>query len=300
MIQQIAGHTMGTPGMSVPDALHLFKDAGLDAAEIVWQDGYQSGLPEEDGQRTLQLVEVASRELGIGVCALTPYMTAINSLDEAERQRDLGRYRKCIADAARLGARRIRVYAGSFLEGEEGLREPKWSLLIASLRELGPEAARQGIILVVENHFNTMTMSAAEAAQLMRDLDGVLGVGILYDQANLTFTHQERYPEAIEIQAPWIRHVHVKDLVFTDPGAPFHASAVNRVGAGERSVRSRVLGEGVLDWVGILAALRAAGYDETLTLEYEYRWHPQDLPEPREGFRRSAEHLRRLLQMVAA
>lgn len=300
MIQPIAGHTMGTPGMSVPDALRLFKDVGLDAAEIVWQDGYQSGLPEEDGQRTLRLVDEASRALGISVCALTPYMTAINSLDEAERQRDLVRYRKCIADAARLRAGRIRVYAGSFLEGEDELRERKWSLLVASLRELGPEAAQHGVILVVENHFNTMTMSAAESAQLMRALDGVAGVGILYDQANLTFTHQERYPEAIELQAPWIRHVHVKDLVFTDPDAPFRASVVNRVGAAERNVRSRMLGEGVMDWVGILAALRLIGYDGTLTLEYEYRWHPQDLAEPREGFRRSAEHLRRLLEAVAA
>lgn len=299
-MQPIAGHTMGTPGMSVPDALRLFKEAGLDAAEIVWQDGYECGLPEGDGQRTLSAVEQASRHLGIEVCALTPYMTAINSLDEGERQRDLARFRTCIADAARLGAGRIRVYAGSFLEGEDELRARKWSLLIASLRELAPEAARRGVILVVENHFNTMTMSAADTAKLMRELGDLPGVGILYDQANLTFTHCEPHPEAIALQAPWIRHVHVKDLVFTDPGAPFRASAVNRVDAGERTVRSRVLGEGVLDWAGILAALRSAGYAGTLSLEYEYRWHPQDLPDPREGFRRSAERLRRLLHEMSA
>jgi hypothetical protein len=32
-----------------------------------------------------------------------------------------------------------------------------------------------------------------------------------------------------------------------------------------------------------------------LTLEYEYRWHPQDLPEPSVGFARGAEALRALL-----
>lgn len=286
--------------MSVLEALRLFKDAGLDAAEIVWQDGYRCGLPENDGQRTLTIVDENRRALGIAVCGLTPYMTGINSLDEDARQRDLARFRRCIADAARLEAGRIRVYAGSFLEGEEELWARKWSLLMASLRELAPEAARQEVVLVVENHFNTMTVSAAQTAQLMRDLGDLPGVGILYDQANLTFTHQEPYPEAVALQAPWIRHVHVKDLVFTDPDAPFRAGAVARVGAGERNVRSRVLGEGILDWAGILGALRSAGYRGALSLEYEYRWHPQDLPEPREGFRRSAEHLRRLLDRVAA
>lgn len=296
----IAGHTMGTPGMSVPEALRLFKDVGLDAAEIVWQDGYDCGIPEDDGGRTLATVDRARRELGLAVCALTPYMNALNSTDEVARQRDLARFRACIADAARLEAGRIRVYAGSFRDGEDDPDGQKWSLLLASLREIGAEAARQGVILVVEDHFNTMAASAARAARLMSDLAGAPGVGILYDQANLTFTHQETYTEAIALQARWIRHVHVKDLVFVDPNAPFRASAVERVGAGERNVRSRVVGEGVLDWMGILRALDAAGYDGALSLEYEYRWHPQDLPEPREGFRRSAEHIRRLLREAAA
>jgi sugar phosphate isomerase/epimerase len=47
--------------------------------------------------------------------------------------------------------------------------------------------------------------------------------------ANLTFTHCEDFGEAIRLQAPWIRHVHVKDLVFTDPSRPGSAAAVATV-----------------------------------------------------------------------
>jgi sugar phosphate isomerase/epimerase len=289
---------MGTPGMTVPDALRLFKDAGLDAAEIVWQDGYECGLPENDGQRTLAEVESASRALGVQVCALTPYMTAINSPDDRERGHDLARFRRCLRDASRLGANMVRVYAGSLTDPEDDRRAEKWARLVESLRELGPEAQSFGVTLVIENHFNTMTVSASETAGLMQEVAAVGGIGILYDQANLAFTHCEDYSEAIPLQAQWIRHVHVKDLVFTDPNAEFKAFAVNRVGEGERTVRSRVVGEGILDWPDILSSLDAVGYQGVLSLEYEYRWHPQDLPSPAEGFARSALALRRMLEAV--
>jgi sugar phosphate isomerase/epimerase len=295
----IAGHTMGTPGMTVPDALRLFRDARLDAAEVVWQDAYECGIPENDGHRTLAAVETASRNFGVPVCALTPYMTGINSLDDRERERDLDRFRRCLHDASRLGASTIRVYAGSLTNPDDDRRDQKRSRLVESLRVLGPEAKSLGVTLAVENHFNTMTVSARETAGLMRDVEDVGGVGILYDQANLAFTHCEDYPEAISIQDRWIRHVHVKDLIFTDPKAAFKASAVNQVDQDERAVRSRVVGEGILNWPAILLALDSVGYQGVWSIEYEYRWHPQDLPPPAEGFVRSALAIRRMAEAVS-
>jgi sugar phosphate isomerase/epimerase len=61
-------------------------------------------------------------------------------------------------------------------------------------------------------------------------------------------------------------------------------------------VRSRVVGEGVLDWFSILKKLTDSGYDGYLSLEYEYRWHPDDLPPPEEGFKISAETLKRFIK----
>lgn len=91
------------------------------------------------------------------------------------------------------------------------------------------------------------------------------------------------------------RHVHVKDLVFKDPGRAFVASETARVKPEERAVRSRVVSEGIVPWAEILPQLLDLGYDGPLSLEYEYRWHPQDLPVPEEGFRRSALKLREIL-----
>ncbi|MHB8394387.1 MAG: sugar phosphate isomerase/epimerase family protein [Candidatus Dormibacteria bacterium] len=291
MTMTLAGHTLGTPGLTPPEAVRLFRAAGIDAIEIIWQDGYLSGLPESDGGAALAEVNREASEQGVTVCCLTPYMVNLNSLDDGERERDLLRFRRCIEDAERLGAHRIRTYAGTFRPDQVAERQARWRQLVASLAELAPFAAARGVALVVENHFSTMTVTAREARELMNCVDHQ-GVGILYDQANLTFTHSEDPPVAVEVQRGWIRHVHVKDLIFTDPGKPFAASEVAVVAEEERSVRSRVVGDGILDWLDILTRLDDQGYDGYLSLEYEYRWHPDDLPDPAEGFRRSADYLR--------
>jgi sugar phosphate isomerase/epimerase len=294
---KLAGHTMGTPSLTVPEALRLFANLGLDAAEIVWQDDYLSAIPEGASDSDLRGVRTLASDLGLEISCLTPYMTAINSLDAAERARDMARFDRCIRAAELLSCPHIRVYAGRYLPGDQG-REEKWDYLVESLQMLGPRAAQSGVTLCVENHFNTMTVTAADTAALMRAIDAP-GVGILYDQVNLAFTHNEPYQEAIPLQRPWIRYVHVKDLIFINPDLPFSAADVARVVPEERTVRSRVVGEGITDWPSILADLNGGGYDGYLSMEYEYRWHPQDLPPPEEGFKRGAEYLRRILANLA-
>ncbi|GAB4473220.1 MAG: hypothetical protein Kow00124_11980 [Anaerolineae bacterium] len=293
---KIAGHTLGTPGMTVPEALKLFADAGLDAAEIIWQEGYTAAIPETGAATLLKETRQVADDLGLDIAGLTPYMSAYNSLDEVERLHDLDRLRRCIDDAVTLGCRHIRVYAGSFKPGDDR-RDEKWARLVESMHVAGEIAHTAGVTLCVENHFNTMTVTAAETVALMEAVHSP-GVGILYDQANLVFTHSEPYEVAIPLQAAWIRHVHVKDLIFIDPTRPFTADAVARVKAEDRAIRSRVVGEGILEWPNILKALRAVGYDGYLSLEYEYRWHPQDLPEPAVGFRAGGEAVRRILQTL--
>jgi L-ribulose-5-phosphate 3-epimerase len=292
---RIAGHTLGTPEQTVPEALALFAAAGLDAAEVIYQDGYRSGLPLRD-RRSAQEARRASADLGIPIVGMTPYTTGINALD-ADWQTAVDEFRGAIEIAHLLGADRLRVYAGSWQPGQQN-HVAHWDQLVVALRTLAPEAADAGIRLCVENHFGTMTQTAAETARLVREVDHP-AVRVLYDQANLTFTHDEPYAEALRIQGDLVGHVHVKDLVFTDPDAPFQASETARVAATERAVRSRVVGDGIVPWGEILSSLSVLGYDDVLTLEYEYRWHPQDLPDPAVGFARSAATLRAYLNQPA-
>ncbi|QLD12783.1 sugar phosphate isomerase/epimerase family protein [Microbacterium oleivorans] len=289
---RIAGHTLGTPDQTVPEALRLFARAGLDAAEVIYQDDYRSGLPLGDAAAAAEAARVSAGE-GIPIIGLTPYTTAFNSTDERERVRAVDDIRSAIDIAHTTGASRIRIYSGSWQPDREN-HAAHWDQLVRSLTELSAPAADAGVVLCAENHFGTMTQTAADTARLVREV-GSAAVRVLYDQANLTFTHDEGVDEAFAVQADLIGHVHVKDLVFKDPDAPFVASETARVHAEERAVMSRVVGDGAIDWHHILHRLRGVGYDDVLSLEYEYRWHPQDLDVPEVGFRRGADHLRSLL-----
>lgn len=291
---KIAGHTMGTPDMAVPDALRLFKMAGLNAAEIIWQNDYAAAIAETASDAEVDGVRRAAQDLGLPIVCLTPYMTDLNSLDNAARERDLARFRRCIQVAERLDCHRMRVYGGRWLSGDEE-RDAKWARLVESLLLLGDVAQRAGVTLCVENHFNTMTVTAADTAALVQQV-GHPAVGILYDQCNLVMTHSEPYTAALPLQRPWIRHVHIKDIVFVHPDRAFTSSSVATVEPEARIVKSRVVGDGIVEWPAILADLYAGGYDGYVSLEYEYRWNPQDLPPPAAGLRRGAEGLRRAVR----
>ena len=222
----IAGHTLGTPGCELAEALALFRTAGLDAAEVIYQDDYPAAIRPSDKKSAREAAAIADTE-GIPIVALTPYTPPSTALT-----------RRC-----------------------------------------GNKAST-----------NSVAASTLPTAW----------VRVLYDQANLTFTHDEEWREAFAVQGDLIGHVHLKDLVFKDPNAPFRASDTARVKAEERVVRSRVVGTGIVPWPDIIEELVGRGYDDVLTLEYEYRWHPQDLPEPAIGFKQAAAAVRRILSEVAS
>ena len=293
---RLAGHTLGTPDQTVPQALKLFKAAGLDAAEVIYQDDYTSGLPQGDRRAAMEALKAAEGE-GLPIIGLTPYTTAINALDDVEWHGAVNEFRGAIDTAHLLGADRVRVYAGSWHPGDSD-HAKRWARLLEALQTLAPEAEQAGVRLCVENHFGTMTQSAAETAALVREVAHP-AVRVLYDQANLTFTHDETFEQSLAVQGDLIGHVHVKDLVFTDPNAAFRATETARVNASERAVRSRVVGSGVVPWAQILAGLVQHGYDDVLSIELEYRWHRQDLPAPEDGFRESADVLRAMLSDLA-
>lgn len=293
----IAGHTLGTPGRDLAEALNLFATAGLDAAEVIYQDDYPAAINPSDPRSAQRAAAIADAE-GVPIVALTPYTTSINSVEPASRKRGIDEFRACIEAAHTVGATRVRVYAGAWHPGDTE-HAPRWEQLRSALTILAPEAAAAGVVLCVENHFGTMTRTAADTARLVREIDHA-SVRVLYDQANLTFTHDESWQEAIAVQGELVQHVHVKDLIFKDPEAPFRASDTARVKAEERAVRSRVVGTGVVPWPDILAELVRRGYDDVLSLEYEYRWHPQDLPDPAIGFKDSALALRTMLATVVS
>ena len=292
---KIAGHTLGTPDHTVPEALKLFRRAGLDAAEVIYQNDYISGLPIGDAAAAAEAARVAEGE-GIPIIGLTPYTTAINATDQRVRQVAVDELRSAIEIAHIVGATRVRVYSGAWQPDQQD-HAAHWTQLVRSFQELSDPAAAAGVVLCAENHFGTMTQTAHDTAKLVRAVDSP-AVRVLYDQANLTFTHDEGVDEAF--RRPGRSH---RPRARQRPHLQGPERALRRVGdrtcARRRTCRHLPCRRRRRPRLArALRRLREVGYDDVLSLEYEYRWHPQDLDDPEIGFRRGAQHLRTLLSQI--
>lgn len=290
---KIAGHTMGTPEYTVTEAFKLFHDIGIDGAEIVVQDDYRSGISAACTPEELETVKKAAAENGIEISGLTPYNSYFNDLDDEKRQAEIDGILKVIDACAFLGAHYIRIYGGNLQAGDTDHLPERRARLVEAMRFLGDKAAEKDVTLVIENHFNTMCVSARESADMIKEINHP-NVRILYDQANLSFTGKEDYQEAIAIQQQYVAYMHVKDLVFKE-GVAFTSDEVSHPDESKRNVYTRIIGEGVVPWPEILKSVKEHGYDGWLSMEYERRWHPDDIPDASIGMKKGAEYLKTLL-----
>ena len=181
---KIAGHTMGTPEYSLPEAIQFFSTMGLDGIEIIVQtDGYKCAIALDADPSETAAVKKLLRESNLEVACLTPYLNLFNSVDEAERKTECERLKKVILLAEAFNAPSIRVYGGKFVTGETDESGFKIAQLVKSMRECGDFAKAHNVRLCMENHFGTMTTTATQSAEIARLIDHS-NVGLLYDQAN--------------------------------------------------------------------------------------------------------------------
>lgn len=290
---KIAGHTMGTPEYTVTEAIKLFHDIGIDGAEIVVQDGYHSGISCACTKEELDAVKKAAEENNIEICCLTPYNSYFNDLNDELRNAEIEGLSKVIDACAYLGAHYIRIYGGNLVAGDNDRIPERRARLVEAMRILGDKAAEKDVTLVIENHFNTMCVSARDSYSVVKEINHP-NVKILYDQANLSFTEQEGYEEAIAIQQDEVAYMHVKDLVFKE-GVAFTSDEVSHPEESKRNVYTRIVGEGVIAWPEILKLVKQHGYDGWLSMEYERRWHPDDIPDASIGMKKGADYIKSIM-----
>lgn len=123
--------------------------------------------------------------------------------------------------------------------------EPKKELL----RELVDYARGKGIEIGLEN----LSEPAADLKPLVLEIPG-LGITLDVGHAQL-ITQENRSFEIIEQLGHFIRHVHLHD---------------NRGGSGPKDDLHLPIGQGIIDFAAILAALIKSGYSRTVTLELEH------------------------------
>jgi L-ribulose-5-phosphate 3-epimerase len=270
---RLAGNTIATPDLNAFEALTFFRELDLEGVDFLCDD--RSGVSiEMDGSARRELRDAIDAS-GLEAGCLRQYMRELHRAD-ALRQAHIDGLKRHIDLAVDLGYGAVRLFAGR--EVPDADWESHWRRLVDGIVEAGLHAASAGVVISIENHHGTMTDSAARTMRAVTEA-GLASVGVGYDQANLTGLGQEPWTVALPLQAEHIVAVDVKDIDFNGPGG---------------AKRCRPLGDGIVPWAEIVPALLATGYDGLLSLEYERKWHPEDLPEARIGLPREIAYLRSL------
>lgn len=205
-------------------------------------------IPEDDA--TLGRLADRVAELGMEPVWAWGHPDGLRSGTDADAAADLLRH---IGIAKRVGATVMRICAGS-----RRTRPGDWAQhkakLVPMLQPLAEEAARQGVVLAVENHIDLL---ADEMVEIMQAVDSP-GLGVCLDTANNLRMFEEPVAVAAKL-APYTRATHVKNIT-TQRGDP-------RSFAFWPSVP---LDAGLVDIVAVLGHLRDANYTGLLALEIDY------------------------------
>jgi sugar phosphate isomerase/epimerase len=230
------------------------------------------------GKPEFRKVREHARKKGLEIVTLTPYVWDINVPDSVVVRSNLDEFSEYVGVAEQLGATYVRVFAGREIKG--GGAAKAWADTVTSLREMADCAAGRGVTVLLENHSGTMTPTGHATARMIRDIDRD-NVRVLLDIANVLIDGNETWEQALESQRGLIEYLHVKDIVLL--GGAQHP---------------RVMGHGQVPWNAILRRLLDHGFDGPLSLEYERRWHPEELPPAEEGMRESRTYLVAMLDAL--
>lgn len=163
---------------------------------------------------------------------------------------------KHLAYAQRIGASVMRIAGGS-----RRTRPPSWAVhkrkLGGTLKKLITPAEKHGIVLAVENHID---MLADEMVDLITTVNSPW-IGVCLDTGNNLRMFEDPVVVAEKL-APFTRATHIKDLT-AYKGNPRDYSFWPSV----------PFGDGLIDMVQVIGALRKVKYDGLLAIEVDYL-HP--------------------------
>lgn len=154
--------------------------------------------------------------------------------------------------AARIGVKNIVTHIGYLPDDPENATHLS---VVAAARHICTEIAKQGQRFL----FETGEMIPTTLLRFIEEI-GCENVGVNLDPANLIINGRANPTDASRRLGAYVHGMHAKD-------------AVHPVGTAPKG-REVKLGEGDVDFAAVLRNLKAAGYDGSLTIEYEMKNTP--------------------------
>lgn len=267
---KLAFTTLACPGWTFEQALDAAQRYGYAGIELRLLDGEILAADLAADQRLRVLG--ASRSAGVPICCVDTSVRLAQP-DRAARAAQIHDGIAFLELAAMWGAPCIRVFGGPPAGTSD---DDAIDAAIECLRPLATRGAELGVAVALETH--DAFASGASVARVLSQVPGP-GAGALWD-----ILHPNRVGEPVDqtlqLLGARLLHVHIKDGVRPADSGPNWPLAL--------------LGKGDVPTAGILRAMRDAGYDGWLSVEWEKKWHPE-IAEPEVALPQHAEKLREYL-----
>ena len=253
------------------------KDAGFDIMEI------SAGDLLTMSDRELDELKAVAKDLGLDISSnIGPAKKYdVASSDPETRKRGIQFLSDILKKMDRLDSRALVGVTYTYWPNDfSDLDKPAiWERGVKGVREFGKVAEDLGITVALEivNRFETLVLNTAEEGVRFCEEVGMDSVKLLLDTFHMNI-EEDSMIDAIHYAAQ-----HKK---------------IGEIHMGESNRRVPGTGKTNLDWPGILKTLKESGYDGWVSMEYERRWQPQDLPDAKEGMKRGGDYIRRILESL--
>ena len=239
------------------------KEYGAEAVELVLQDNLPlSQVPE---------VKSLSKQFDIEVCAINNRASVLMADEETKLQEAREIFTESITMAVELAAPIIVTYTYSdIMEGAE--EQDILDKYASRLEPFIKRCEKEGITLAIENEPCGLTQTARRVRRLVEYI-GSPRVRINYDPDNFYNGGEEGFPYSYEMLKDFIVYIHAKDST----------KYIENLHSPEEHIIHRYIdalcvpiGQGAINWEGLMRRLKADGYDGSIVIEPHTRPEKMD------------------------
>lgn len=251
-------------------AIEKIGELNFDGVQIYATSGTfsPSVLTSEDKENYKKLL----KENGLEVSALCGDMGGHGFEIEKDNADRIEKSKKIVDLAVEFNAKVITTHIGVIPSDES---DERFSVMLKALTKLGKYAKSKGVTFAIE----TGPETADTLLKFLSKTEG--GVGVNLDPANFVMVTGQDPVEAVYKLKDYIVHTHLKDgkmLIKTDPKIiydHFAEGGIEALNVADYFIETPV-GEGDVDFVNYIKALKEIGYEGYLTIERETGENPTD------------------------
>ncbi len=252
------------------DVCRFTREIGLDAMDQVRLYGYE---PKE--------IRKIADDFGIKIICYT-FVADINFPDAESRKSGLDAIREGLEVANILGADMIMLPIGG---KEEFTRQQSRKNIIEGLKE-AVKLGREAGIKISAEHFTGVNAPLLTSSDMKEVIAEVPDFYITYDAGNVLVAGEDPVESFLSTKDKII-HTHFKDWVYYDEN--ICDKRVAREGLDGKRYCAALIGEGLVDYTRVIRAMKEAGYDRYINIEYEGDKYPA-----KEAIKKALDYLREI------